>query len=75
MNMNLVWMAFLTLAQVLLIALKIIEAQNRKRIMKNNPGNDPPCKEHGEKISSLVTDMGNVKERLGRIENKLNGMR
>ena len=65
------------LAQAILVALKIIEKRNGKNtIVKYNPhppGESQTCRDHGEAIASIKTDIVNIKDDIRRIERKING--
>lgn len=75
------WLAVLTLAQAILIAFKILEKRNNKKInisnnkSSNKLSNNPhPCARNGERIARLEEGMEDVNRRLGRIEDKMNGL-
>ena len=59
------WLVVITLAQVVLVGMKIIEKRNNK---KSNPGN--PHK-YGERIATLEEAVGNIKDDIEKIDEKL----
>jgi hypothetical protein len=67
---NYVWLTVLTLAQAVLIALKIIERRNGRRM---NNGAGLPCREHGEKLAALDAKVDMLEKTIERIERKING--
>lgn len=68
---NYIWLAIVTLAQAILIAMKIIERVNGKRAQKED---DPPCQEHGERIAALLARVEIIERTLERLERKINGI-
>jgi hypothetical protein len=57
------WLALVTLAQALLIALKIIAGRNEKEEETKSPGNNPhPCQAHGERLRGLEVDLTRLRE-------------
>jgi hypothetical protein len=67
---NYIWLIILTLSQAILIALKVIERFNGKK----KEIDDPPCREHGEKIAALSARVEMIEKALERIEKKVNGI-
>jgi len=67
------WMVILTLAEGILIAFKIIDKRNGKKFRYNPhpPGEADTCRNHGEAIASIKTDITNIKDDIKRIERKL----
>ena len=57
------WLAFLTLAQIVLVGMKIIEKRNHKK--NDNPGN------HGERIAKLETKVENIEKDITEIKGGL----
>ncbi len=53
------WMIILTLAQIVLVAFKVLEKRNGK---KNNKSHNPGNPGYGERIASLETEVGNMKD-------------
>jgi hypothetical protein len=56
------WLALVTLAQALLIALKIIANRNGKRKETGSGNNPHPCQEHGERLRGLEVDLIRLRE-------------
>ena len=59
------WLVLITLAQIILVGMKILEKRNNKKNDKpNNPG-------YGVKIGKLETKVENIEEDIREIKDKL----
>ena len=56
------WLIILTLVQIIYVWMKIAEKRNGKKEKPHNPSPPVDYHKHGERISSLETGLGNMKE-------------
>jgi len=70
--MQYIWLTIVTLAQAVLLALKIIEKRNNRR---SNNGAGLPCQEHGEKLAMLQAKIEMIEKAIERLERKINGLK
>lgn len=75
--MDIIWLVVLTLAQGVLIAFKIIDKRNGKKYRYNPhpPGEAHTCREHGESLASIKTDIANIKDNIKKIDKQIHGWR
>jgi len=69
--MQYVWLTIVSLSQAILIALKIIEKRNGRRL---NNGAGLPCQGHGEKLAMLQAKTEMIEKAVERLERKINGL-
>ena len=63
------WLVLITLAQIILVGMKIIEKRNHKKSNPGNPGN------HGERLATLETKVENIEEDIKEIKEGLEKLR
>ena len=63
------WLVVITLAQVVLVGMKILEKRNNKKNHSGNPGN------HGERLATLETKVENIEGDIKEIKDGLEKLR